>query len=163
MWPTAAQIAAVERRDQTPQLGGIETPINLDPKTLGQYDPKLSIPHPVCRPSTILNYLYRNNLLVGLRLRNTPSPCIERMHSQTARRTELLASQPTPLKLRNQAVRLCPAPPARQSTNSVRIHPSTSAQREPRRKNGIARRDTLRRPLAANRKRCVGQEKHEAG
>jgi len=92
----AAQVPAVERGDQTPQFGGIKPRINLDPKTISKYDPKLSI-RPVTCPSgprtrsAILNDLDRNNLLVRSRLYDTPSPCIERMYGQTMRRTKLLA------------------------------------------------------------------------
>jgi hypothetical protein len=67
------------------------------------------------------------------------------MHGQIMRRTKLLAPLPTPLKLRNQAIRLCPASLTRRPTNSVRIHPSTSAQHDQRWKNGVARTSTIDR------------------
>jgi hypothetical protein len=77
---TAAKISTAERRDQAPQFGGIETPLNLDPKTLGQYNPKLSIPRLACRPSPILNDLDGNNPFPASILCSAPAPCIKRVH-----------------------------------------------------------------------------------
>src|ERR1035441_8609286 len=95
LWQAVAHLRTIKGYDQAPQFRGIEAGIDLDPKPLSKYDPKLSIPcqasclHRAHTRSTILNHLDRNTLLP--RSPNTPAPCIERMHAQPMRRTKLLA------------------------------------------------------------------------
>jgi hypothetical protein len=140
---------AIERRDQTPQLRGIEAGIDLDPKPRSEQDPKLSMPLRASRRlrtharSAILNDLDGNNLLPVSTLCNAPAPRIQRMHAQPMRRAKLLAPQTALLELRYQAIRLRPAPPTKHRIHSVCLHASTSTQTKSQTKNGVARMHTI--------------------
>ncbi len=116
MWQAGAPLRTIERRNQTPQLGRIETRLYFDPKPLTKHDPKPSAPsharcpHRVSGPCTILNNLDRNNLLPVLRLRNALAPRIQRKHVQPVCLAELFTPKTALFELRNQTLCFCKRP-----------------------------------------------------
>ena len=145
----AAQISTVEHCNQTQKFGCIEARLDLDPKPISEYDPKLAVRHQASCPHRApvrfmnLNDLNGNNLLGRSKLRNALTPCIKSMQVQSTPRAELLAPKPTLLELTNQTLCFRPAQPALRCNQSVRVHPYTSAQRVTTRKYGVARMDTI--------------------
>ena len=93
---------------------------------------------------TIRNRRPRNSLFGRRRLCPTSAPRIQRMHAQSTRRAKPLTPKSTLLELRNQTIRLCPAPPSKSSNLTVGIYPSDSAQPAYAWKDSVVRMHTLR-------------------
>lgn len=178
LWQAAAHSRPIERRNQTPQLPGIEARLDLDAKTLSEHNPKLPVTSRTCwrmRVSMlrmIVNNLDRDNLFAASRLCDAFAPGIQRMHVQPTRHAKLLAPQTTLLELQYQTRSFRPAPPMSRCNLSICLHPSTSTWHSGKRNNVVARmhpegsrdrRNRITHRLASNRRlRRINEVRRDA-
>jgi len=99
-----ASLRTIQRHNQTPQFGGIETRLNLDPKPLREHNPKLSAltqtrSAPLPGHCGILNDFDGNNLLFGFRLCYPLAPGIQRKHVHSMSLAKLFAPKTALLEL----------------------------------------------------------------